>query len=191
MKKTVMLLGFIWAVAFWPSVSFSQSQLPSRYDLKFRQAAGWYMPGVDWRLLKAQCWQESRLVPDAVSPVGAQGLCQFMPGTWAGIIGPAKLPPDASAFAPRLSIEAAAFYMGKLRAEWSSPRPEWDRHSLALASYNAGLGHLLTAQRKCNGAVLYDRIIACLPDVTGRHSKETIGYVTSIWGWYEKIKAGW
>ncbi len=149
------------------------------------------MPGVDWRILKAQCWQESRLVPDAVSPVGAMGLCQFMSGTWAGVIGPAKLPPDASAFVPRLSIEAAAFYMGKLRAEWSSPRPEWDRHSLALASYNAGLGHLLTAQRKCNGAVLYDRIVACLPDVTGRHSRETINYVTSIWGWFDKMKKGW
>ncbi|WP_085592176.1 transglycosylase SLT domain-containing protein [Thalassospira sp. MCCC 1A01428] len=149
------------------------------------------MPGVDWRLLKAQCYQESRLIPDAVSPAGAMGLCQFMPATWRGIIRQGKLPPDASAFAPRLSIEAAGFYMGKLRAEWSSPRPEWDRHSLALASYNAGLGHLLTAQHKCNGAVLYSRIIPCLPAVTGRHSAETINYVTSIWGWFDKMKKGW
>lgn len=43
------------------------------------------MPGVDWRLLKAQYYQESHLKPNAVSPVGAAGVAQFMPATWRQI----------------------------------------------------------------------------------------------------------
>ena len=140
------------------------------------------MPFVDWRLLKAQCYQESLLDPLAVSPVGAQGICQFMPATWA------DMPIEGSPFTPRLNIHAAAYYMGRLRTGWSSPRPEFDRHSLAMASYNAGFGNLLKAQRLCTGAILYAEIIDCLPDVTGRHSNETITYVERIWGFYLRIK---
>jgi hypothetical protein len=40
------------------------------------------MPGRDYRLLKAQCWQESRFNPNAVSPANARGICQFVDGTW-------------------------------------------------------------------------------------------------------------
>lgn len=163
------------------------SSFPDRYDRAFAKSAGRYLPGVDWRLLKAQCWQESRLVADAISPVGATGLCQFMPGTWDSVARNLDMPPGASALAPKLSIEAAAFYMGRLRAEWSAPRPEYDRHSLALASYNAGLGHLLTAQTLCGGAASYDRIVTCLPDVTGRHSTETLTYVANIWRWFKMM----
>lgn len=140
------------------------------------------MPGLDWKLLKAQCYQESLLKPDAVSPVGAQGLCQFMPGTWRQV-----MERDVSAFVPELSIEAAAIYMSRLRRQWSAPRPEWDRHSLALASYNAGLGHLLTAQKRCGGVAAYNGIIRCLPYVTGRHSEETITYVARIWKWFRQM----
>lgn len=148
------------------------------------------MPGVDWRLLKAQCYQESLLDPLAQSHVGAQGLCQFMPGTWRDVSKRLDFPDGTSAFAPELSIEAAAFYMSSLRVQWFAPRPDADRHSLALASYNAGLGHLVHAQRKCAGEPLYADIIECLPDVTGRHSDETIKYVKRIWGFWRDMVVG-
>jgi len=144
------------------------------------------MPGVDWRLLKAQCWQESRFIEAAVSPVGAMGLCQFMPGTWADVTRQLNI--EGSAFAPDLSIDAAAYYMGQLRRQWSSPRPEFDRHSLAMASYNAGLGNLLKAQQQCDMATTYACIAGCLPDVTGRHSKETLDYVVKIWAYWMEMK---
>lgn len=189
MRKTMLCLVIL-VFGFWPSVSWSGLLFPDRFDHEFRQHAGRYLPGVDWRLLKAQCYQESLLRPDAVSPVGAQGLCQFMPGTWRQVSGQIDLPPNASAFMPQLSIRAAAFYMAGLRGQWSAKRPEWDRHSLALASYNAGLGHLLSAQRACGGPSLYPEIIACLPAITGRHSRETITYVDRIWGWYRQMVGG-
>lgn len=169
---------------------FASPSFSLKYDFQFWKSSKAYLPSVDWRLLKAQCYQESRLKADAVSPVGAMGLCQFMPGTWAEVEDDLNFPPDANAFAPDLSIEAAAFYMGRLRRMWSSPRPEADRHSLALASYNAGAGHLLKAQALCGGGNLYAEIIQCLPDVTGRHSKETITYVDRIWGYWTRLVIG-
>jgi membrane-bound lytic murein transglycosylase F len=63
-----------------------------------------------------------------------------------------------------------------------------DRFKLSAASYNAGIGNLLKAQNHCNNARLYDDVIPCLPRVTGRHSKETIGYVQNIvYRWYPML----
>lgn len=86
------------------------------------------------------------------------------------------------------AIEAGAYYMAKLRRQWSAPRPQTDRHKLAAASYNAGLGHLLSAQKACGGPNLYNDIIRCLPRVTGRHSEETITYVQRIWKWWRLME---
>ena len=162
----------------------------SRYDREIERAVERFWPAwpypASW---KAQLWQESRLDPAAVSPVGAAGLAQFMPGTWAEVAKALRYPPDLSPHHD-VAIEAGAFYMAQLRAQWTSPRPPLDRHQLAQASYNAGLGHLLTAQRLCEGAALYAEIAACLPDVTGRHSAETLGYVKRIAEWRRMIEAG-
>ena len=181
---------FILAVVFWPFASCLAGSFPDQYNSDFRKSTGHYMPGVDWRLLKSQCWQESRFKTEAISPVGAMGLCQFMPGTWNQVAGELDFPANASAFAPELSIEAAAYYMGRLRAQWSAPRPETDRHSLALASYNSGLGNILAAQTKCDGANGYQQIIHCLPQVTGAHSRETINYVDHVWRYFKIMLLG-
>lgn len=107
-----------------------------------------------------------------------------MPGTWEQVmrsLGWSGLSPRDAKYA----IEAGAYYQAKLRREWSSPRPALDRHFLGCASYNAGLGNILAAQRACGGALLYKDIIACLPEITGRHAQETITYVKRIrrWRW--------
>jgi len=52
-----------------------------KYDALIKTAQKKYLPGTDWRLLKAQLTQESDLNPRAVSPAGAQGIAQFMPNT--------------------------------------------------------------------------------------------------------------
>lgn len=145
-----------------------------------------YMPAVDWRVYKAQLWQESRLKYDAVSPVGARGLAQFMPATWADVqreLGIKGSPHD------EIAIEAGAYYMAKLRRSWKAERPEWDRHSLALASYNAGTGNILRAQRLCKMPALYAEIMQCLPRVTGRYAAETQHYAPAIWRHYDRMRA--
>lgn len=109
-----------------------------------------------------------------------------MPGTWQEVTNATGL--YGSVINPRLNIQLAAFYMGRMRNGWTSPRPDTDRHSLAMASYNAGFGNILQAQKKCDMAVMYDEIIQCLPLVTEHHSKETIGYVSNIWGYWFTLK---
>lgn len=164
--------------------------MTDRYDRQIRGAVATYWPDYPhWPAWKAQLYQESKLNPRAVSPVGAAGLAQFMPGTWADVARQLRLPPDLRADSD-MAIEAGAYYMAQLRRAWSSPRPAEDRHQLAQASYNAGLGNLLAAQRACRGAVLYAGIIACLPAITGRYSEETIAYVDRIARWRAMIEAG-
>jgi membrane-bound lytic murein transglycosylase F len=144
-----------------------------------------------WCAWKAQLIAESNLRADAVSPVGAMGIAQIMPGTWADLQRQMGLPLGSTPFQAEVAIEAGAFYMAKRRADWRAPRPLLDRQQLAQASYNAGHGNLLAAQRACGGRPLYREIIVCLPQVTGAHSRETIQYVDRIQATWTRLEATW
>ena len=86
------------------------------------QAAGRW--NVSAALLAAQLLAESNFNPFAVSPAGAAGIAQFMPGT-AALYG-LDDPFDASA-----AIDAQAHLMSDLLRQFGAP-------ALALAAYNAG-----------------------------------------------------
>lgn len=169
-----------------PCYSASLS-LSCNYDAQIKSAVKRFSAGRDPDLLKAQLWQESRFKVDAVSPVGAAGIAQFMPATWEEQT--AKLGLAGSPFDADLSILVAARYMQQQYSFWSSPRPEYDRENLALCNYNAGAGNCLKAQKLSGGEVLYPHIIQYLPDVTGHFSRETIEYVQHIRRYQLQIKA--
>ena len=177
------------AASCWPSAEAQAGRITARYDRDIEQAvAHWWPPYPEchWLWLKAQLYQESLLDPLAVSPAGAAGLGQFMPGTWGDVSARLGFR-GVSRHSARHSIQAAAFYMRQLWNSWSSPRPLLDRLFLAFASYNAGLGNILKAQREAGGAVLYEAIIAALHRVTGHHSRETITYVKRINRWKREM----
>jgi hypothetical protein len=69
-------------------------------------------------------WKESRFRSDAVSPKGAQGIAQFMPGTAAerGLEDP---------FDTRAAIPASASFLAELKGRFGNL-------GLAAAAYNAG-----------------------------------------------------
>lgn len=137
---------------------------------------------------EAQIYQESLCDPLAVSPVGAAGLAQFMPAT-AREVG-AQLGLTGGWVHTDVAIEAGAFYMARLSGGWTSPRPALERHRLAQASYNAGFGNILKAQRACGGARDWAQIQLCLPQVTGHHAAETRAYVRRIERWWRELAAG-
>jgi hypothetical protein len=70
-------------------------------------------------------WQESRFDPLAVSPVGAQGIAQFMPQT-------AKTRGLTNAFEPLQALRESASYLRELRTTFRG------NLGLAAAAYNAG-----------------------------------------------------
>ena len=100
------------------------SFVPAQFrDPIVRSAGRWNVsPG----LLAAQLMAESGFNPRAVSPAGAQGIAQFMPGTAAGY-------GLRDPFDPVAAIDAQAHLMSDLLRRFHSV-------PLALAAYNAGSG---------------------------------------------------
>lgn len=110
----------------------------SRWDYLFQK----YAPTArwDWRLLAAQCYQESTFDPQAKSWVGACGLMQIMPST-ARHLG---LPQD-QIFQPEPNIAAAAKLIRELTTHFTDISNPNERISFVLASYNGGFFHIRDA----------------------------------------------
>ncbi|WP_370176924.1 lytic transglycosylase domain-containing protein [Alteriqipengyuania sp.] len=103
--------------------------VPAAYQAKVAELAARF--DLSPSLIEALVWQESRWRANAVSPVGARGLAQLMPGT-ARDLG---VNPDD----PFANLEGGARYL----------REQLDRFDgdleKALAAYNAGPGRVLRA----------------------------------------------
>lgn len=112
----------------------------SPWDQHFKKAGA--LHDVDWRLLAAQAYQESRFDPEARSPFGAVGVMQLLPSTAKelGCDDPKK---------PRQAIRAAALYLSKLMKRWKNEHDVAlkDRVRFALAAYNVGPAHLDDARQ--------------------------------------------
>ncbi len=176
----IALVGLLVFAYSHPVYSARRVADNTQYDELINSAWRRYLPQYNWGVGWAQIKQESAFNSNALSPVGASGLAQFMPLTWRDMKRFGVVPIDASPRDARHAIQAQAFYMWKLTRTWSSRRTDSDRIRLALASYNAGAGNLIKAQRKCNMAVEYLSIIKCLPMITGKHAIETMDYIPRI-----------
>ena len=110
----------------------------SYYDELFKRYArgiGW-----DWRLLAAQCYQESTFDPKAVSFAGAKGLMQIMPGT-ADHLGVSR----SRLYEPETNIAAATKYIAELQRTFADIGNHHERTNFVLASYNGGAHHIRDA----------------------------------------------
>lgn len=110
----------------------------SKYDRLVQKYSDKY--GFDWRFITAQMFQESRFDPNAKSHAGAIGLMQIMPATGRqlGLSGLKE---------PVTNIHAGTKYMNWLYGKFESDLSVVDRMWFTLASYNAGLGHVMDARR--------------------------------------------
>ena len=110
----------------------------SNYDGYFQQ----YSRDIrwDWRLMAAQCYQESTFDPKAVSFAGAKGLMQIMPGT-ADHLGVAR----DKLYDPETNIATAAKLIKELQQAFSDIRDHYERTNFVLASYNGGSHHIRDA----------------------------------------------
>ncbi|SRR5258707_4748765 len=87
--------------------------------------------GIDPNLFERQINQESGFNPWAVSPAGAEGIAQFMPGT-ASAMG-------VNPWDPTSSLYGAASLMKQLSNQFGG------NYAMALAAYNAGPGAVQSA----------------------------------------------
>jgi membrane-bound lytic murein transglycosylase F len=107
------------------------------YRSWFEQAA--LQTGIDWRLLAAIGYQESKWDPRAESEDGASGIMMLTSDT-AQAMG-IKNRND-----PEQSIFAGARYLAQVREMIPDRIPEPDRTWLTIAAYNVGFGHLEDAR---------------------------------------------
>ncbi|NDU85457.1 MAG: membrane-bound lytic murein transglycosylase MltF [Ferrovum sp.] len=127
--------GSVGALSHDDALDFLQKRvyrLPTLMPI-FRNAAA--LSGVDWRLLAAMAFQESRWNNDAISPTGVRGLMMLTADT-ADRLGVSDRLDAAQA------VPAAARYLARLRDELPLAISEPDRTWIALAAYNVGSAHV-------------------------------------------------
>lgn len=110
----------------------------SSYDHLFRRyapVAQW-----DWRLIAAQCYQESTFDPNARSWAGAGGLMQIMPKT-ADELGL----PRSEIYNPERNVAAAAKLIARMTKLFADVQNPSERIKFVLASYNGGHFHIRDA----------------------------------------------
>jgi len=113
-----------------------QKNLP-RYRGLFEDAAERY--GLDWQLLAAIGYQESKWDADAVSHTGVRGIMMLTTETAAQL-------EVANREDPAQSIRGGAKYFQQILGQLPDSIEEPDRSWIALAAYNQGLGHILDAR---------------------------------------------
>jgi membrane-bound lytic murein transglycosylase F len=110
----------------------------SKYDKIFKKEAEKHK--LDWRLAASIAYQESKFNPNAIGFGGTYGIMQFMPGTGPkyGVYPSSPVEIQIAGGTKKLS--------GDLKT-WSSIPNKDQQAKFALATYNAGLGHIQDAQR--------------------------------------------
>ena len=136
---------------------------------------------VDWLLMAAQGYQESRLDQNVKSHVGAVGVMQVMPPTGKELnVG------DISQLEP--NIHAGVKYMRFVRDEFFEDQPmdDLNKSLFTFASYNAGPGRIRqlrreTERRGLNPNVWFGNVERIASERIGR---ETVTYVSNIYKYY-------
>ena len=116
--------------------------LISRFDDIMRKVGA--EQGQDWRLMSAIAYSESRFIENLESNQGAVGIMQIRP-----VVARHFKVPVESINDTETNVRLAGMLLSELDGMLRMPAstPEQDRLSIILASYNAGIGHVLDARR--------------------------------------------
>jgi membrane-bound lytic murein transglycosylase MltF len=145
----------------------------------FRKYGSQY--GMDWMLMAAQGYQESRLDQGARSRAGAVGVMQVLPATGQQLkVG------DITQLDP--NIHAGVKYIRFMIDQYfkDEPMTDLDKGLFAFASYNAGPSRVRqlrvdAAQRGLDPNVWFDNVERIAAEKIGR---ETVTYVSNIYKYY-------
>lgn len=130
------------------SESTGVANVPAEYEADVIRA-GSVCEIVTPSIIAAQIEAESNWDPNAGSPAGAQGIAQFMPGTWASVGMDGDNDGKADVRNPHDAIWTQGNYMCRLASQVEGYKQQGrlagDTLQLTLAAYNAGIGAVLRA----------------------------------------------
>lgn len=160
-----------------------------KFEFAFRKAAR--KGRIDWPLLAAISYQESKWSNAARSPTGVRGIMQLTEPT-------AKALGVDDRMDMTQSIDAAASYINQLRARLPEKIKEPDRTWFAVGAYNVGYKHILNAYKKAREQGLdrtkWQTISNLLPELYGapfskgvqaQHYVERVQIFTDILRFYD------
>jgi soluble lytic murein transglycosylase-like protein len=178
---TILLLGPILALAN-PAAERYRSHVIRETQLRF----GIPSPSP---VVAGQIAQESAWNPNAKSPVGAQGLMQFMPATarWADVQAGFG---GVDAFNPLWSIRAGVWY-DRWLYDRVKGRTTCDRWMFALSAYNGGLGWVNKRKAKSEDALDYVMTAGINPGITKSNQHENESYPTRIMYRHQPVYRHW
>lgn len=151
--------------------------------------------GLDWKLVIAVMAQESRFDPNARSWMGAVGLMQILPRF-------SQVESEELLYDPEINIREGVRYLRKHLDRYQKFEED-TQIRLALATYNAGIGHVNDARRLAidlgNDPNEWDDIADALLRLMNRQyfrnarygyvrGIETVNYVEQIMYQYQKIQ---
>jgi len=133
------------------------------FEYAFRSAAR--KGSIDWQLLAAIAYQESRWSNEALSPTGVRGIMQLTEETAEFLDVKDRM--DMSQ-----TIQAAAVYIRSLRDRLPKDIEEPQRTWFAVGAYNLGLTHIRKAYHRANELGLestqWNTISQLLPTLYGK-----------------------
>ena len=157
--------------------------------------------GLDWRFMSAIAYSESRFIENLKSNQGAMGIMQIRPVVARHFNVPVESISDTET-----TVRLAGMLLSELDTMLRMPAstPLEDRLSIILASYNAGIGHVLDARRlarseganpnswesvrhyliKKSDPAYYEQDIVQSGRFTG--SGQTVNYVNEVMRMYRK-----
>ena len=145
----------------------------------FRKYSDQY--SIDWLLMMAQGYQESRLDQQAKSSVGAVGVMQIMPATGKDLdVGDIRREEE--------NIHGGVKYIRFMIDQYYAKEPmtELNKGLFAFAAYNAGPGRISqlrkeAAEKGLDPNVWFDNVERVAAQRIGR---ETVQYVSNIYKYY-------
>ena len=163
----------------------------SREELaKFQQTVALFRKygdqyNLDFMLMAAQGYQESRLDNNVKSPVGAIGVMQVMPAT-----GKQLAVGDITQLEP--NIQAGVKYMRSLEDQYfaNEPMDPLNKALFTFAAYNAGPARIrglrqVAAKRGLNPNLWFNNVEVVAAEAIGH---ETVQYVSNIYKYYLAYK---
>ncbi len=182
------------------TIDFSHGII-SPFDYLFKRYAK--DAGIDWRLMAAQGFTESRFDSTQVSWAGARGVMQIMPRT-ARAYG---LGPDLIAHNEE-NIATAAKIIASLDKSLASKVPDAEeRKKFVVAAYNSGLAHVLDAialaakygldPTRWDGNTAQALLMKSKPEYFNDpvckygyfRGRQTYEYVRSVFAFYDRAKS--